>query len=106
MTQADSIYTVHASVNRRQENKRQENERQENERQKKQEAEDGGCTANQVFYIPPHRPGILSAYVGKITRNLAIDSIRKKNVAKRAAPHIFSIEQEMLFRILKAEGRI
>lgn len=60
----------------------------------------------RLFYIPPHRQGILSAYVGKITRNLAIDSIRKKNVAKRAAPHILSIEQEMLFRILKAEGRI
>ena len=33
--------------------------------------------------MPPHRPAILSAFVGKITREFAIDSFRKKRAAKR-----------------------
>lgn len=33
--------------------------------------------------MPPHRPTVLSAFVGKITRGFAIDSFRKKHAAKR-----------------------
>ncbi len=35
--------------------------------------------------MPPHRPGILSTYLGKITRQLSIDVFRKKNSVKRYA---------------------
>ncbi len=35
--------------------------------------------------MPPHRPEILSTYLGKITRQLSIDVFRKKNSVKRYA---------------------
>ena len=35
--------------------------------------------------IPPNKPQYLSLYLGKITRSLAIDLLRKKNTAKRKA---------------------
>lgn len=35
--------------------------------------------------IPPHRPDILSTYLGKITRQISIDLFRKKNSYKRMA---------------------
>lgn len=35
--------------------------------------------------MPPHRPGILSAYLGKITRESSIDLFRKKHTQKREA---------------------
>lgn len=33
--------------------------------------------------IPPHRPSILSTYLGKITRRISIDIYRRKNCEKR-----------------------
>lgn len=33
--------------------------------------------------MPPHKPGILSTYLGKITRQTSIDRYRKKNSQKR-----------------------
>ena len=33
--------------------------------------------------IPPHRPAMLSTFLGKITRNLSLQYIRKKNAARR-----------------------
>lgn len=33
--------------------------------------------------MPPHRPAVLSTYLGKITRQIAIDVFRKKNSVKR-----------------------
>lgn len=33
--------------------------------------------------IPPHRPGVLSTYLGKITRQISIDVFRKKSSKKR-----------------------
>lgn len=38
--------------------------------------------------IPPARPSILSAFLGRITRNHAIDSLRKKYAAKRMDLHM------------------
>ncbi len=35
------------------------------------------------YSIPPHRPQILSTYLGKITRELSIDIFRKRNRLKR-----------------------
>lgn len=46
-------------------------------------------------YIPPRKPAVLSSFVGKITRGLAIDCLRKKYAAKRADLHTVSIEQEV-----------
>lgn len=37
--------------------------------------------------IPPKTPTKLSAFLGKITRNLALDNFRKKNASKRADTH-------------------
>lgn len=37
--------------------------------------------------MPPHRPDVLSAFVGKITRGFAIDSFRKRQAAKRGMLH-------------------
>ncbi len=45
--------------------------------------------------IPPHRPDVLSAFVGKITRGFAIDSFRKKHAAKREMTHRENICGEM-----------
>ena len=33
--------------------------------------------------IPPQRPGVLSTYLGKITRQISIDVFRKRHAAKR-----------------------
>ena len=38
--------------------------------------------------IPPERPGILSAYLAKITRNLALHLYEKKNAKKRGSGEI------------------
>ena len=35
--------------------------------------------------IPPHKPSILSTYLGKITRRISIDMYRRKNRTKRRA---------------------
>lgn len=37
------------------------------------------------YSMPPHRPSILSTYLGKITRQLSIDIFRKRNRMKRKA---------------------
>lgn len=36
--------------------------------------------------IPPHRPENLATFLGKITRNLALNRLQKSTAAKRAAP--------------------
>ena len=44
--------------------------------------------------IPPHKPTILSAYLGKIVRQLSIDMFRKKNSAKRcSSQYAVSLEE-------------
>lgn len=44
--------------------------------------------------MPPHRPSILSTYLGKIARQLSIDVFRKKNGAKRyASEYAVSLEE-------------
>jgi len=46
-------------------------------------------------YIPPKRPKILSAFVGRITRGLAIDKLRRKSAKKRADLHMSDVLGEM-----------
>lgn len=38
--------------------------------------------------IPPQKPGVLSAFLGKITRNLSLDRWRKHTSAKRGAGEV------------------
>lgn len=45
--------------------------------------------------IPPHRPEVLSAFVGKIARGFAIDCFRKKYAAKRGEFHRKDVWDEM-----------
>ena len=45
--------------------------------------------------IPPHRPRILSTYLGKITRNLAFDRFRRKNADKRGGGEIAVVLDEL-----------
>ena len=57
--------------------------------------------------IPPKTPTKLSAFLGKITRNLALDNFRKKNASKRADTHMMDIcgEVEKLENTIKDYGR-
>lgn len=44
--------------------------------------------------MPEHRPGILSTYLGKITRQISIDVFRRKNSMKRyASEYAMSLEE-------------
>lgn len=50
--------------------------------------EDSKESVNDTYFkawnsMPPHKPGILSTYLGKITRQTSIDRYRKKNSQKR-----------------------
>lgn len=46
-------------------------------------------------YIPPQRPSKLAAFLGKITRGLAVDMLRKKYAAKRMDMHMVNIVREV-----------
>nr|WP_302227288.1 sigma-70 family RNA polymerase sigma factor [uncultured Marvinbryantia sp.] len=46
-------------------------------------------------YMPPKRPTVLSAFLGRITRGLAIDCLRRKYAAKRTDMHIADIAGEV-----------
>ena len=44
--------------------------------------------------MPTHRPGVLSTYLGKITRQVSIDVFRKKNCVKRyASQYAISLDE-------------
>ncbi len=45
--------------------------------------------------IPPHRPELLSAYLGKIVRRISIDLWRKNTALKRGRGRIGSISDEL-----------
>lgn len=46
-------------------------------------------------YMPPKKPAVLSAFLGKITRGLAIDSLRKKHAGKRPDMHMAELTDEL-----------
>ena len=55
-----------------------------------QNAEDAKECVNDTYVgawnsIPPHRPGLLSAFLGKITRRISINRLRDRNAGKRGA---------------------
>ena len=44
--------------------------------------------------MPPHRPSVLAAFLGKITRQLSIDKYRRRNSAKRRpSEYALSLEE-------------
>lgn len=45
--------------------------------------------------IPPQKPTIFSAFLGKITRNLAIDRVRKETADKRGNGAIHTVYEEL-----------
>ncbi len=51
--------------------------------------------------IPPHKPQVLSAYLGKLTRRISIDIYRKKNTKKRATGE-YALSLEELSECLSA----
>lgn len=56
-------------------------------------AEDADESVNDTYLdawntMPPHRPTVLSTFLGKITRRLSIDKWRRKNAMKRGGGEI------------------
>lgn len=52
------------------------------------DVQDSGECVNDTYFrawnsIPPHRPCVLSTYLGKITRQLSIDRLRRQHSKKR-----------------------
>lgn len=45
--------------------------------------------------LPPDKPDILSAFLGKITRNLSLDLYEKKNAQKRGGGEIPLVLEEL-----------
>lgn len=45
--------------------------------------------------IPPHRPSILSSFLGKLTRRISIDKWRKRNADKRGGGEIPLVVEEL-----------
>ena len=43
--------------------------------------------------MPPHKPAVLSTYLGKITRRISIDCFRKRNAQKRGSEYALSLEE-------------
>ena len=41
--------------------------------------------------IPPHRPTVLSAFLGKLTRRAAVDKWRERSAAKRGGGELLSV---------------
>ena len=54
--------------------------------------------------IPPKRPSILSAFLSKITRNLAIDTYRRNNAKKRGSGEYELIADELANSLISAEN--
>ena len=56
-------------------------------------------SVNDTYYaawesMPPHRPEILSTYLGKLTRRISIDIFRKRNATKRkSSEYAISLEE-------------
>ena len=45
--------------------------------------------------IPPHRPAVLSAFLGKLTRNLAFNAYRRQCAEKRGGGEIALVLEEL-----------
>ena len=45
--------------------------------------------------MPPHRPKILATFLGKITRRIAVDRVRRKNADKRGGGELALVLEEL-----------
>ena len=45
--------------------------------------------------MPPHRPGVLSAFLGKIVRNLSLNRYRRNTAAKRGGSEAPAVLEEI-----------
>ena len=55
---------------------------------------DNGCIINTAVQVTAQRPSVLSAFFGKLTRNLSLDRWRRERAAKRGGG-----EMELHFRL-------
>ena len=60
--------------------------------------EDASESVNDTYLaawdsMPPHKPAVLSTYLGKITRRVSIDCFRKRNAQKRGGEYALSLEE-------------
>ena len=60
--------------------------------------EDASESVNDTYLaawdsMPPHRPNVLSTYLGKLTRRISIDCFRKKHAQKRGGEYALSLEE-------------
>ena len=63
-------------------------------------AEDADESVNDTYFdawnaMPPHRPSILSTFLGKITRRLSIDKWRIRNAGKRGSGEVLLVLDEL-----------
>ncbi len=63
-------------------------------------AEDAEESVNDTYLdawhnIPPHRPAVLSAFLGKITRRISIDKWRRRTADKRGGGEIVLVLDEL-----------
>ena len=64
------------------------------------DSEDAKECVNDTYHdawnaMPPHRPSILSTFLGKITRRVSIDRWRKRNAEKRGGGEILLALEEL-----------
>lgn len=62
--------------------------------------EDGKECVNSTYWkawnaMPPHRPRVLIAFLGKITRNLALNIFEKRSAQKRGCGQVFLALEEL-----------
>ena len=70
--------------------------------------EDSKETVNDTYLrawnsMPTHKPGVLSTYLGKITRQLSIDAFRTRNRDKRK--HETHLSADTTLRILSEKSQ-
>lgn len=63
-------------------------------------AEDADESVNDTYLdawnsMPPHRPAVLSTFLGKITRRISIDKWRSRNAEKRGGGEIIFVLDEL-----------
>lgn len=63
-------------------------------------AEDAEESVNDTYlaawrHIPPHRPSVLSAFLGKVTRRIAIDRWRRRTAGKRGGGEMTLVLDEL-----------
>lgn len=63
------------------------------------DSEDAKECVNDTYHdawnaMPPHRPSVLSTFLGKITRRISIDRFRKRNAEKRGGgEYVLALEE-------------